>query len=120
MSERLNETFGIRNSYSFNKIYSIFDLPSSQSNKHNEVKIDTKDNVELPTKFLTPGYEDAANASGAILGVPDEKNSQANSAKVVPKLTQSLVEDKLNSRIGVVASKPPTESENVKVGIGPA
>ena len=69
---------------------------------------------------MTPGYEDAANASGAILGVPDEKNSQANSAKVVPKLTQSLVEDKLHSRTGVVTSEPKAESENVKRGIGPA
>ena len=119
MSERLSETFGIRNSYSFNKIYSIFDLPT-QSNKHSKDKTNTKNDVELPTKFLTPGYEDAANASGAILGVPDEKDGQANSAKVIPKLTQSFVEVERHSRIGVVTSKPQTESENVKGGIGPA
>ena len=75
--------------------------------------------VELPTEVLTPGYEDAENASGAIVGVPDEKDSQDNSAKVVPKLTQSLVEDKLHSRTGVVTSEPKVESENVKCE-GPA
>ena len=69
---------------------------------------------------MTPGYEDAKNASGAIVGVPDKKDSQDNSAKVVPKLTQSLVEDKRHSRTGVVTSEPKAESENVKGGIGPA
>ena len=67
----------------FNKVYS----PFSESNTNDNINKDTKNTVEVPIEVQTPGYVDDVDASDEFVGVPDEKNGQDNSAKVVPKLT---------------------------------
>ena len=68
---------------SFNKVYS----PFSESNTNDNINKDTKNTVEVPIEVQTPGYVDDVDASDEFVGVPDEKNGQDNSVKVVPKLT---------------------------------
>ena len=72
-----------KNVDSFNKVYS----PFSQSNNNDNINKDTKNYVEVPIEVWTPGYVDDVDVGDEFVGVPDEKNSQDNSAKVVPKLT---------------------------------
>ena len=72
-----------KNLDSFNKVYS----PFSQSNTNDNINKDTKNIVEVPIEVQTPGYVDDVDVSDEFVGVPDEKNGQDNSAKVVPKLT---------------------------------
>ena len=77
-NERMN-----KNLDSFNKVYS----PFSQSNTNDNINKDTKNHVEVPIEVQTPGYVDDVDVGDEFFGVPDEKDGQDNSAKVVPKLT---------------------------------